>query len=135
MASRSLANWGRACFNRLMRFSDMRGSAEAQATDRFFRALGAGDAAALGDLLDEAAAMENMDGPVPVTGLALARHLAGRADNVVYRLDEVEAEPGAALARFTLLVRGVPGEIRLEAAIRFAGARIASIVVRQPGRM
>ena len=115
-----------------MKFTDFRGAREALLTERFFVALGAGDAPALIDLLDDSASMENIDGPVAAVGAQLAHRLAGHGPGVEYRLEEVELGADHVVARFTLLVADVPGAIGLEADLRFAGGRIMSIVVRQP---
>lgn len=100
---------------------------------RFFAALVDRDARALYDLLDEIPTFENFDGPVSVDGrAALARTLAGRASDVRYELLDVRAAPAEARCRFLLLVDGVPGDIPLEAHLRFAGDRIRHIRVGQP---
>jgi hypothetical protein len=102
-------------------------------TFQFFTALSAGDLAALVELLDETAWLENIDGPVPTAGRhELAAFLAGHSREVEYRLEEVYADLGRARARFSLLVAEVPGGILLEACLSFREGRITAIVVRQP---
>lgn len=109
------------------------GEWEAQMTLRFFAALAASDTAALADLLDETAWLENIDGPVPTAGRhELAELLASHSREVEYRLEEVYAGLGNARARFSLLVAEVPGGILLEAYLSFREKRITAIAVRQP---
>jgi hypothetical protein len=109
------------------------GALEVVAVRRFFAALSARDVVTLAALLADEPSFENIDGPVAVAdGAALARSLAGHADDVDYPLAEVEGAPGAALARFVLVVGGVPGGIVLEAALAFDDGRIRSIRVQAP---
>ncbi|HEX2573357.1 MAG TPA: hypothetical protein VH877_27660 [Polyangia bacterium] len=109
------------------------GEREAEVTFQFFAALTAGDASALAELLDEAAWLENIDGPVPTAGRhELAALLAGHSREVEYRLEEVYAGVGRSRARFSLLVAEVPGGILLEACLSFRDRHITAIVVRQP---